>query len=103
MKNPLSEARAIKAADASLVMFGLPNSPMIAAAKAAGLQAAAEGFADRAYQPDGSLTPRSRELIAEKNTRRAPILKMAQSFQKSESWIAVTAIDSSAMENACSR
>jgi RNA polymerase sigma-70 factor (ECF subfamily) len=36
------------------------------------------------------LTPRSRELIDEKYTRRAPIVKMAQSFQKSESWIAVT-------------
>lgn len=36
------------------------------------------------------LTPRSRELIEEKYTRRAPIVKMAQSFQKSESWIAVT-------------
>jgi len=36
------------------------------------------------------LTPRSRELIAEKYTRRAPIVKMAASFQKSESWIAVT-------------
>jgi RNA polymerase sigma-70 factor, ECF subfamily len=36
------------------------------------------------------LTPRSRELIAEKYTRRAPIEQMAQSFQKSESWIAVT-------------
>lgn len=54
-------ARAIKAADPSLVMFGLPSSPMIHAGKAAGLQVAAEGFADRAYQPDGSLTPRSRE------------------------------------------
>jgi len=36
------------------------------------------------------LTPRSRELIAEKYTRRVPIVKMARSFQKSESWIAVT-------------
>jgi RNA polymerase sigma-70 factor (ECF subfamily) len=36
------------------------------------------------------LTPRSRELIAEKYTRCAPIVKMARSFQKSESWIAVT-------------
>ena len=53
-------ARAIKAFDASLIMFGLPNSPMIDAGKAAGLRVAAEGFADRAYQPDGSLTPRSR-------------------------------------------
>lgn len=53
-------ARAIKAFDASLIMFGLPNSPMIDAGRAAGLRVAAEGFADRAYQPDGSLTPRSR-------------------------------------------
>ena len=52
-------ARAIKAFDASLIMFGLPNSLMIDAGKAAGLRVAAEGFADRAYQPDGSLTPRS--------------------------------------------
>jgi UPF0271 protein len=58
---PLADAivRAIKGFDASLVMFGLPNSPMIAAAHDAGLRVAAEGFADRAYQLDGSLTPRS--------------------------------------------
>jgi UPF0271 protein len=53
-------ARAIKAFDASLIMFGLPSSPMIEAGGAAGLRVAAEGFADRAYEPDGSLTPRSR-------------------------------------------
>jgi UPF0271 protein len=33
---------------------------MIEAGRAAGLRVAAEGFADRAYEPDGSLTPRSR-------------------------------------------
>jgi 5-oxoprolinase (ATP-hydrolysing) subunit A len=33
---------------------------MIDAGRAAGLRVAAEGFADRAYEPDGSLTPRSR-------------------------------------------
>jgi len=53
-------ARAIKAFDASLVMFGLPQSPLIEAGIAAGLRVAAEGFADRSYEPDGSLTPRSR-------------------------------------------
>ena len=36
------------------------------------------------------LTPRSRELIDHKYTRRAAIGKMAQSFGKSESWVAVT-------------
>jgi 5-oxoprolinase (ATP-hydrolysing) subunit A len=53
-------ARAIKAFDPTLIMFGLPKSPMTDAGLAAGLRVAAEGFADRAYEPDGSLTPRSR-------------------------------------------
>jgi UPF0271 protein len=53
-------AAAIKAFDSSLVMFGLPKSPLVEAGVAAGLRVAAEGFADRAYEPDGSLTPRSR-------------------------------------------
>jgi UPF0271 protein len=33
---------------------------MLRAGTAAGLRVAAEGFADRSYEPDGSLTPRSR-------------------------------------------
>jgi len=53
-------ARAIKSFDPALIMFGLPKSAMIDAGLAAGLRVAAEGFADRAYEPDGSLTPRSR-------------------------------------------
>ena len=53
-------ARAIAACGPSLIMFGLPGSPMIDAGRAAGLRVAAEGFADRSYEPDGSLTPRSR-------------------------------------------
>ena len=53
-------ARAIVSCDVTLVMFGLPNSPMIEAGRDAGLRVAAEGFADRAYEADGSLTPRSR-------------------------------------------
>jgi 5-oxoprolinase (ATP-hydrolysing) subunit A len=53
-------ARAITAFDPSLIMFGLPKSRMIDAGIAAGLRVAAEGFADRSYEPDGSLTPRSR-------------------------------------------
>jgi len=53
-------AAAVKAFDPSLIMFGLPESPLLEAGRAAGLRVAAEGFADRAYEPDGSLTPRSR-------------------------------------------
>jgi len=61
-ERPLADAiaRAIAACGPSLIMFGLPNSPMIEAGRAAGLRVAAEGFADRAYEEDGSLTPRSR-------------------------------------------
>jgi UPF0271 protein len=53
-------ARAVRAFDPSLVLFGLPASELIRAGEALGLGVAAEGFADRAYEPDGSLTPRSR-------------------------------------------
>ena len=53
-------ARAVAAVDARLILFGLPNSPMLDAGRAAGLRVAAEGFADRAYEPDGALVPRSR-------------------------------------------
>jgi UPF0271 protein len=53
-------ARAVRACDPTLIMFGLPNSPLLDAGRAEGLRVAAEGFADRRYEPDGSLTPRSR-------------------------------------------
>jgi UPF0271 protein len=53
-------ARAVRAFDPSLILFGLPSSELLRAGEAAGLAVASEGFADRAYEPDGSLTPRSR-------------------------------------------
>lgn len=53
-------AKAVAAIDRSLILFGLPNSELLRAGKAAGLQVAAEVFADRAYEPDGSLTARSK-------------------------------------------
>jgi UPF0271 protein len=52
-------ASAVAAVDSSLVMLGLPGSVALAAASAAGLPTAAEAFADRAYQADGTLVPRS--------------------------------------------
>ena len=51
-------AKAVAAFDASLILFGLPGSEILAAGKAAGLPVAAEVFADRAYEPDGSLASR---------------------------------------------
>jgi UPF0271 protein len=53
-------ARATWAFDRSLILFGLPGSELLRAGRALGLRVASEGFADRAYEPDGSLTPRSR-------------------------------------------
>jgi UPF0271 protein len=53
-------ARAVAAFDRSLILFGLPGSELTRAGEACGLRVAPEGFADRAYEPDGSLTPRSR-------------------------------------------
>jgi len=53
-------ARAVAALDRSLILFGLPASELLRAGDAAGLQTAAEVFADRAYDPDGSLTARSK-------------------------------------------
>lgn len=52
-------ATAVEQFDRRLVFFGLAGSPMLDAGRAAGLTVAAEGFADRSYEPDGSLTPRS--------------------------------------------
>ncbi len=54
-------ARAVAAVDPTLVLFGLSGSHLISAARRAGLRAAAEVFADRAYREDGSLVPRSEE------------------------------------------
>jgi len=52
-------ASAVAAFDRSLTFFGLAGSVMLDAGRRAGLTVAAEGFADRAYEPDGALTPRS--------------------------------------------
>jgi UPF0271 protein len=45
--------------DASLPVLGLPGSALLSAATAAGLDAVAEGFPDRAYTAEGTLVPRS--------------------------------------------
>lgn len=51
-------ARAVAAFDKTLILLGLPASELIRAGQKAGLRTAAEGFADRAYEPDGSLASR---------------------------------------------
>ena len=63
-------ARAVAAFDRSLILFGLPNSELLRAGKAAGLRVAAEVFADRAYDPDGSLTSRTKPGSVIHDTQR---------------------------------
>jgi 5-oxoprolinase (ATP-hydrolysing) subunit A len=52
-------ARAVASVDRTLMLFGLPGSKSIEAARRHGLRAVSEAFADRAYRGDGSLVPRS--------------------------------------------
>jgi UPF0271 protein len=54
----LAIARATAAIDRRLILFGPPNSELLKAAREVGLRVAAEVFADRAYEPDGSLVSR---------------------------------------------
>lgn len=61
-KKELAEAiaEAIYKVDPELILFGLSGSELVAAGEKVGLKTAHEVFADRTYQEDGSLTPRSR-------------------------------------------
>ncbi|HEY7791798.1 MAG TPA: 5-oxoprolinase subunit PxpA [Vicinamibacterales bacterium] len=51
-------ARAVAAFDRSLILFGLPGSEIVMAGRREGLRVASEVFADRAYEPDGTLASR---------------------------------------------
>lgn len=51
-------ARAVAEFDDRLRLVGLPGSELLSAGEKLGLSVAAEGFADRSYEADGSLTPR---------------------------------------------
>lgn len=50
--------RAVAAVDSRMILVGLAGSQLIEAARARGIRAAEEAFADRAYQADGTLVPR---------------------------------------------
>jgi UPF0271 protein len=61
-KNPTianAIAHAVKDFDEDLILFGLSGSCSIEQARQLNLKTASEVFADRTYQDDGSLTPRS--------------------------------------------
>jgi len=71
-------AEAVRAVDGALVLFGLAGSELVKAGRVAGLQVAEEVFADRTYQRDGSLTPRSRPdaLITDDAVAVAQVLRI---------------------------
>ena len=71
-------ARAIKDYDANLILFGLSGSGSIKAAMDIGLKTQSEVFADRTYQDDGNLTPRSQAnaLIHDASEAVAQALQM---------------------------
>ena len=50
----------VKDFNETLILYGLSNSCLITEAKLLGLKTANEVFADRTYEDDGSLTPRSK-------------------------------------------
>ena len=53
-------AEAVAGVDDRLWLYGLAGGELLKAGEARGLRVAAEVFADRTYQADGSLTPRGR-------------------------------------------
>jgi len=73
-------AVAVKDFDNGLVYYGLSGSVMIEEALKAGLKTANEVFADRTYQPDGLLTPRSLgdALITNPDEAIQQVLQMIQ-------------------------
>jgi UPF0271 protein len=66
--------------DSSLLLYGLSGSKLIEAAIATGLATCSEVFADRSYQDDGHLTPRTRPqaLLHDKQQSLQQVLQMVQ-------------------------
>lgn len=73
-------AAAIQEINPELILFGLPASCLEIAARSANIPFVGEGFADRTYQADGSLTPRSQpDAMVENET-----LALAQALEMVE-------------------
>ncbi|MGN6401769.1 MAG: 5-oxoprolinase subunit PxpA [Flavisolibacter sp.] len=71
-------AQAVKDFNEDLILYGLSGSCLVSEAKAIGLKTASEVFADRTYQDDGSLTPRSHNnaLIEDEEKSVQQVLQM---------------------------
>ncbi|MBX6353329.1 MAG: LamB/YcsF family protein [Thermoflavifilum sp.] len=73
-------AHAVRDAEADLCLYALAGSRLAAVAERLGVRVAHEVFADRTYQPDGSLTPRRapNALIQDEDTAVAQVLQMVR-------------------------
>ncbi|TFE01750.1 5-oxoprolinase subunit PxpA [Jeotgalibacillus salarius] len=73
-------AKAVYDLDPELILFGLSGGELIRAGKHVGLQTASEVFADRTYQPDGTLTPRSQAnaLIEDDELAVSQVVRMVK-------------------------
>ena len=89
-------AAAVHDYDQELILYGLAGSELIKAGEARGLRTASEVFADRSYQEDGSLTPRSQPgaVLVDAEEALAQVLDMVSKGQvkaASGKWIPVRA------------
>ena len=73
-------AQAIYNVNPQLILFGLSGSELVLAGERIGLQTAHEVFADRTYQNDGMLTPRSQTdaLITDPKQAIAQVVRMVK-------------------------
>ena len=71
-------AEAVESLDKNLILYGLSGSLLISEAENVGVKTKNEVFADRTYQSDGSLTPRSEPnaLIIDETAAIEQILQM---------------------------
>ncbi|MBD1544318.1 LamB/YcsF family protein [Arthrobacter sp. IA7] len=81
---------AVKSVNPDLPILGLPGSEVLRLAEEAGLRAVSEAFADRAYNPDGTLTSRTQpgSVLEDPESVAARVLQMTTGE-------AITAIDGS--------
>lgn len=73
-------AEAVEGVDDRLWLYGLSGGELLKAGRARGLRVAAEVFADRTYQADGSLTPRGRPdaLLTNEADSVAQVVRMVR-------------------------
>lgn len=73
-------AQAVHDVNPQLILYGLAGSYLISEGKKIGLQTASEVFADRTYQPDGTLTPRSQPdaMVTDEELAISRVLRMIQ-------------------------